>query len=82
MTNYSDDRSAMARAYGWVAQITTISLEMALPALGGSWLDQKLGTKVLFLILGSVLGFAAGFWHLLKLTIWANQKKSDEYNDD
>lgn len=67
----------MAKAYGWVAQITTISLEMTLPALGGFWLDEKLGTKVLFLLLGAVFGFTAGFWHLLKLTIGAKQKKSD-----
>ena len=67
----------MARAYSWVALLTTISFEMVLPALGGFWLDRKLGTKLLFLILGAVLGFTVGFWHLLKLTLPANQNKTN-----
>ena len=78
VTNPTDDRSAIARAYGLVAQITTISLEMVLPALGGVWLDRKLGTKFLFLILGALLGFAVGFWHLLKLTLHASKNKQDK----
>jgi F0F1-type ATP synthase assembly protein I len=79
VTDSSDDRSAMARAYGWAARLTTISLEMALPALGGFWVDQKLGTKCLFLILGAVLGFVVGFWQLLKL---AHRSKQNKTSDD
>ena len=71
MHDPADDRSAMARAMGWSAQITTISFEMVLPGLGGFWLDQKLGTKPLFLILGVVFGFTLGLWHLLKLAQFA-----------
>ena len=78
VTNPSDDRSAIARAYGWTAQITTIALEMVLPALGGVWLDKKLGTKFLFLIIGAVLGFVVGFWHLLKLTVNASKNTQDK----
>ncbi|MBN2294938.1 MAG: AtpZ/AtpI family protein [Pirellulales bacterium] len=78
VSNPTDDRSAIARAYGWAAQITTISLEMVLPALGGVWLDGKLGTKFLFLLLGAVLGFAVGFWHLLKLTINTSKNAQDK----
>jgi len=80
VTNPTDDRSAMARAYGWTAQITTISLEMVLPALGGVWLDGKLGTKFLFLLLGAVLGFVVGFWHLLKLTVHTGENTQDKQN--
>ena len=68
----------MARAYGWTARLTTISLEMALPALGGFWLDQKLGTKCLFVILGAVLGFTVGFWQLLKLTLPPKNKTNGD----
>ena len=80
VTNPTDDRSAIARAYGWTAQITTVALEMVLPALGGVWLDAKLGTKFLFLILGAVLGFVVGFWHLLKLTIPISKNTQDKQN--
>jgi hypothetical protein len=63
-----DDRLPWAVAMQWVARLTTISLEMALPGLGGFWLDQWLGTRVVFLIVGVIVGFAAGMWHLVQLT--------------
>jgi ATP synthase protein I len=68
MDNSPDGRSAYALAMEWVARITSISLEMVLPGLGGYWVDQKLGTKMLFLILGIILGFAVGLRSLLLLT--------------
>lgn len=52
----ADDRSAMAVAMEWSATIMTISAEMVVPGLLGYWLDQRLGTGVLFLLLGFALG--------------------------
>ena len=53
----------------WVSRITSISMEMVLPGLIGYYLlDRWLGTKVLFLILGLILGFVGGIWQLIKLT--------------
>ena len=46
----------MAIALGWSALIMTISAEMVVPGLIGYWVDQWLGTRVVFLL----LGFAAG----------------------
>jgi hypothetical protein len=46
----------MAIAFEWSATIMTISAEMVVPGLLGYWLDQKLGTRVLFLLLGFALG--------------------------
>ena len=57
----------MARAAGWTSEVTTIALEMVLPGLGGYWLDHRLGTKMVFLLLGVIFGFSLGLWHLLKL---------------
>ena len=51
-----DGRSPMAIAFEWSATIMTISLEMVVPGLAGYWLDQKLGTRVLFLLIGFALG--------------------------
>lgn len=64
----SDDRSTMARAYQWSTRIMVVSLEMVLPGLAGFWVDQRLGTLFLFLLIGIVLGCTAGFWHLIRLT--------------
>ena len=68
MTDQPDDRSSLAVATAWASQVTTIALEMALPALVGHWIDGRLGTGALFLLLGTAFGFAAGMWHLLRLT--------------
>ena len=35
--------------------------------LGGIWLDKLLGTKIIFFLLGTVLGVIVAFWGLYKL---------------
>jgi len=52
----------------WSSRLTAIALEMVLPGLLGYWVDQKLGTGILLLILGVAVGFTAGLWNLIKLT--------------
>jgi len=69
MDNLPDDQSSYANAMQWVSRITSISMEMVLPGLIGYYLlDRWLGTKVLFLILGLILGFVGGIWQLIRLT--------------
>jgi len=46
----------------------TVSLEMVLPGLAGYWLDGKLGTKVLFMLIGFALGGFAAIKHLIAMT--------------
>lgn len=62
-----DDRSAMAVAFEWSATIMTISLEMVVPGLLGYWLDQRLGTRVLFLLLGFAVGGVLASLALMKI---------------
>lgn len=68
MDNLPDGRSPYALAMEWVSRITTISIEMVLPGAIGYWIDQRLGTKVVFLIVGAILGFVGGIWQLIKLS--------------
>lgn len=63
-----DDRSPLAVAMEWTSRVTAISLEMALPALVGYWADRQLGTGMVLLVLGAILGFGMGMWHLVKLS--------------
>ena len=51
----------------WVAKITTVALEMFLPAVGGGYLDRRLGTSYWALV-GVVVGLVVGMWHLLLMT--------------
>jgi F0F1-type ATP synthase assembly protein I len=69
-----DERSPMAIAMEWSARITTIGLEMALPAGGGYWLDQRFHTLPVFATVGALLGFAVGFYHLLQMARRDNRK--------
>jgi uncharacterized protein YqgC (DUF456 family) len=59
----------------WVAKITTVALEMVIPAVGGGYLDQRLGTNYWALI-GVVLGVVVGMWHLLQMTKAAGGKRN------
>jgi F0F1-type ATP synthase assembly protein I len=68
VTELPDDRSALARAASLASSVTSISLEMVLPVLGGYWLDQRCGTKAVFALLGAAAGLALGIWSLLRLT--------------
>jgi len=57
----------MALALEWVTKITTVGLEMVLPAVGGGYLDRRLNTTYWTLI-GLVFGVVFGMWHLLQMT--------------
>jgi hypothetical protein len=59
----------------WVAKITTVGLEMVLPAIGGAYLDRRFGTSY-WALLGLTLGVVVGIWHLLQMTKPPGGKKS------
>lgn len=63
-----DGRSSMARGMMWASQISTLGLEVALPALGGYWLDQRWGTSPIFVIVGVFLGFGISLYSIVKLS--------------
>lgn len=68
VTNPSDDRSPVATAYQWATRIMVVAMEMVLPGLAGHWLDKRLGTVVLFLLIGLGLGCTAAIVHLVQMT--------------
>jgi F0F1-type ATP synthase assembly protein I len=58
----------MARGIFWATQISTLGLEVALPALGGYWLDQRWNTSPVFVLAGVFLGFGISLVSIIKLT--------------
>jgi len=62
-----NNRPPLVVAMEWVAKITTVGLEMALPAGLGYWLDRKWNTEPWLVTVGALLGFFAGFRHLLQM---------------
>jgi len=67
VTDERPNREPLALAMEWVAKITTVALEMVLPAVGGRYLDTRFGTSY-WVPVGLVVGFAVGMWHLLLMT--------------
>jgi F0F1-type ATP synthase assembly protein I len=57
----------MAQAIAWSSRITTICLEMVIPAVIGYWLDQWLGTGTVFVLIGAGVGLVAGMMHLIRI---------------
>jgi ATP synthase protein I len=74
-----DQPPPLVTAVQWVSRITSIALEMALPGALGYWLDRRLGTGFLLLIVGVVLGFVTGLIRLIGL---ARQSQLDQRDDD
>jgi len=54
---------------------------MALPIIGGFWLDGKLNSEPWFLLLGIFLGVFSSIWTILKLSIETNMKDKQKKLD-
>ncbi|MCG8468546.1 MAG: AtpZ/AtpI family protein [Gemmatimonadetes bacterium] len=54
----------------------TMAFSIALFALGGNWLDGRLGTRPLFVLLGVFLGFGLSFYRMYALLV-LNQRDGD-----
>jgi hypothetical protein len=67
VANTPENRSPLAIAAEWASRIMTVSLEMVLPGVIGVWLDGRLGTKLVFALLGFGGGMVLGVWHLLQM---------------
>ena len=73
-----DDRSAFAQAMTLSSMIISVAMEMVLPGLAAwYWIDRRLGTKFVFLLLGLVLGVVGGMIHLVRL-LSAKNSASDK----
>lgn len=59
-----------------------VSLEMVLPGLAGHWLDQRLGTVVLLMLLGFGLGGTAATVHLMHMVRAENELRSAKRNSN
>ncbi len=67
LTHRPTDADSMARAMQWVSRITTVALEMVVPVVLGTWLDNRLDTNFL-VVAGLLIGVPLGLWHLIQLT--------------
>jgi len=62
-----DDRSPMAKSFSKASEVTSISIMMIVPGLIGYWIDQKVGSVLVFTLLGLVLGMGVAVRQLMLL---------------
>jgi ATP synthase protein I len=63
----SEPRSQIAVGIQWANRITGIALEFVVPMILGVLLDRWWGTNPFATILGGILGFVMGLWHVMRL---------------
>ena len=78
MSHRTDDRNPLAVAVEWTSRVTTIALEFVIPGVIGVWIDQQLGTVMVFLVLGVIFGMSAGMLHLARLAASADRGEPSE----
>ena len=59
-----------------------MALSLVLGVFGGLWLDRKIHTTPLFLIIGFFLGAITGFWSIYRTVYLKNQKKQDRDSNE
>jgi F0F1-type ATP synthase assembly protein I len=62
-----DDRSPVAKSFSKASEVTSISIMMIVPGLIGYWIDQKVGSVLVFTLLGLVLGMGVAVRQLMLL---------------
>ncbi|REJ90464.1 MAG: hypothetical protein DWQ34_17425 [Planctomycetota bacterium] len=62
-----DRRSSIAVGMMWAARITSLSMEMVVPALAGLWADRQWGTTPWLTIAGMGLGLVSAGYHFAYL---------------
>ena len=61
--------SSVGDAFAWAGRIMAVGFIMVLPGVGGSWLDDNLGTRYCEPI-GFVIGFTIGLTSLIRMTVF------------
>ena len=64
----SEPESVVSAGVRWAHRITTIGLEFALPPLLGGYLDRRWGLGSALTIVGAILGFGMGWYHLVAIS--------------
>ncbi len=75
MVETMDDRSPMAKSLSKGTEIIAICMMMIVPGLIGYWIDQRVGSRVVFTLLGLILGMTVAVMQLVQLVSVSNKPK-------
>jgi ATP synthase protein I len=77
MPSEEDNRRQLGTYYA----IAQVGIEMVVPVGLGWWADERLGSSPWLLVLGVILGFALGLWHLVTLTQALDSRRDKSERD-
>lgn len=77
-----DDRSHMAKSLSKVSEIIAISMLMIVPGLIGYLIDQKVGSQIVFTLLGLGLGMTGAVMQLVRLVSSPSRPDVDSSHAD
>jgi ATP synthase protein I len=63
----SEPRSPLSKGLELASTLSTLGFEFGLPPLLGHYLDQRLGSAPVGVLVGMILGFTIGIMHVLRV---------------
>lgn len=82
MVKTVDDRSPTAKSLSKVSEIFAICLMMIVPGLIGYWIDQKVGSRFVFTLLGLIFGMSGAVTQLVRLVSTIDESTNDTPDSD
>ncbi len=80
--HHSDKPSSLAQAYRSVGPYLTLGIQLIATILlcvfAGHWADGKFDTSPIFILIGSLVGIAAGFYHFFKVVLKMDRKSEED----
>lgn len=72
----------MAKSLSKVSEIIAICMLMIVPGLIGYLIDQKVGSRVVFTLLGLILGMSGAVMQLVRLVSVTDEPRDDSSESD
>ena len=74
--------SSLSQAYRSVGPYLTLGIQFIVTILlcvfAGHWADGKFDTSPIFILIGSLLGIAAGFYNFFKVVLKMDRKSEED----
>ena len=74
--------SSLGQAYRSVGPYLTLGIQfittILLCVFAGHWADGKFDTSPIFILIGSLVGIAAGFYHFFKVVLKMDRKSEED----
>lgn len=78
----NDGLSTLAIGYMWSVRIISLSIQMGLIILGFHWIDRKIGTSPILILVGTLLAIGIFIFQLITMITPPSEKNSPSPSDE